>query len=109
MANGLGGKVRGTITRKRITKDNIEESVIDLVIVSSDMVNQIKSVHIDEDKIKVLTSITRSKKGVVKKESDHNSIETIFNIQWVKKEKPQRLELFNFKDEAGQIKLTKNY
>ena len=30
VANGLSGKVKGTITRKRVTKDSIEESVIDL-------------------------------------------------------------------------------
>ena len=66
--NGLGGRVKGAITRKRVTKNNIEESIIDLVIVSRDMVNHIESVHIDEDKIKVLTSITKTKKGVVKRE-----------------------------------------
>ena len=63
VANGIRGKVTGTITRKRITKDKNEKSVIDLVIVSSDMVSEIESVHIDEDKIKVLTSITNTKKG----------------------------------------------
>ena len=104
VANGISGKVKGTITRKRSTKDNIEESVIDFVIVSSDMVTHIESVHIDEEKIKVLTSITHTKNGVVKKESDHNSIETKFNIKWEKKEIPQRQEIFNFKDKEGQKK-----
>ena len=82
MANRIIGKVKGTITRKRTTKNNIEESVIDLVIVSKDIVNSIESIHIDEEKLKVLTSITHTKKGVVKQESDHNSIETKFNITW---------------------------
>ena len=81
VANGIRGKVTGTITRKRITKDNNEKSVIDLVIVSSDMVSEIESVHIDEDKIKVLTSITNTKRGVITKESDYNSIETRFKLQ----------------------------
>ena len=88
VANGISDKVKGTITRKRSTKDHIEESVIDLVILSDDMVKYIDSVHIDEEKIKVLTSLTHTKKGVIKKESDHNSIETIFN----------------FKDKEGQKK-----
>ena len=101
VANGIIGKVKGTITRKQTTKNSIEESVIDLVIVSKDMVNSIESVHIDEEKLKVLTSITHTKKGVVKQESDHNYIETKFNIKWTKKEKPQRLEIFNFKDKNG--------
>ena len=98
VANGISDKVKGTITRKRSTKDHIEESVIDLVIVSADMVKYIESVHIDEEKLKVLTSFTHTQKGVIKKESDHNSKETRFNIEWEKKVKPQRLEIFNFKD-----------
>ena len=67
VANGLGGRVKGAITRKRVTKNNIEESIIDLVIESRDMVNHVESVHIDEDKIKVLTSITNTKKRCGKK------------------------------------------
>ena len=108
VANGISEKVKGTVTRKIITKDHIEESVIDLVIVSTDMVNHIESVHIDEEKIKVLTSLTHTKKGVVKKESDHNSIEIRLNIEWEKKEKPQRLEILNFKDKEGQKKIAQN-
>ena len=104
MANRISDKVKGTITRKRSTKDHIEKSVIDLGIVSDDMVKYIDSVHIDEEKLKVLTSLTHTKKGVIKKESDHNFIETIFDIEWKKKEKPHRLKIFNFKDKEGQKK-----
>ena len=92
------------LTRKRITKYIIEERVIDLVIGSSDMVNQIESVHIDEKNINVLTSITNTKKGVIKKAIYHNSIETRFNIKWDKKQKPQCLEISNFKDQEGHKK-----
>ena len=105
VANEIIRKVSVTMTIKRNTKDNIEESVIDLVIVSSDVINHVESVHIDEDRIKVLTNITHTKNGLVKKESDHNCIKTKFNIKWEKKEKPQRLEIFNFKDKEGKNKL----
>ena len=38
VANGLADKCTGLITRKRITKDSIEESVIDHVLMSEDLV-----------------------------------------------------------------------
>ena len=80
----MRGKADGVITRKRDTSDRIEESAIDLVLTSWDIVNSIVSIQIDEQKDKVLTSITKTKRGIVKKESDHNSIITKFNIEWAK-------------------------
>ena len=59
--------MKGAITRKRVTKNNIEESIIDLVIVSRDMVNHIESVHIDEDKKSTHKYKKKTKKSVVKK------------------------------------------
>ena len=75
-----------------------------MVIVSSDMVEHIVKMHIDEGRSNVLTSLTNTNKGVVKHESDHNSITTQFNINWTKKDKPKRLETFNFQDKIGQEK-----
>ena len=74
VANGIRGKVKGVITRKRVTKERTEESVIDMLILSNDMVEPLVEMHIDEAKENVLTRITRTKKGVIKKDSDHNSI-----------------------------------
>ena len=104
MVNCLKGKVKGVITRKRVTKNSTEESAIDLVIVSSDMVEHIEGMHIDEEKLNVLTSVTKTEQGVVKHESDHNSLTINFNIKWNQKEKPIRLEIFNFKDKDEQKK-----
>ena len=63
VANGLKGKVKGVITQKRITKNSTEESGIDLAIVSNDMVEHVLSIDIDEHKLNVVTSITKTKKN----------------------------------------------
>lgn len=83
VVNGMEGKCSGVITRVRSTDDgNIEKSAIDLVIVSSDMVEYIVSLQIDEARKNVLTKVTKNKKGDVKiQESDHNILETSLNIK----------------------------
>ena len=102
VANGITEKCSGVITRKKITKIGTQESAIDLVLISSDMVEHLVAMHIDENKEKVLTSITNSKNGVIRHESDHNSIETEFDIKWEEKPQTKMIELFNFKDKEGQ-------
>ena len=42
VGNGLAGKSRGTITRARNTVDGEEKSVIDLVLLSSDLVDNLE-------------------------------------------------------------------
>ena len=73
MANGVEEKSHGVITRRRNTNTNIKESLIDLVLLSNDLVQNLVSITIDEEKDHVLASITSSKKGVITNESDHNS------------------------------------
>ena len=102
VANGIKGKSKGVITRHRNTRSNSEESAIDFVIISSDLTNALVSLHIDDERKSVLTSITHTRKGIVKHESDHNSILTQINIKWEKKKEPDRIEVFNFKDIEGQ-------
>ena len=62
--NGLTNKCTGTITRQRTTTDNIEKSVIDYVIVSRDLGKHIKNMHIDEDRLNVLTRSLRDRKNL---------------------------------------------
>ena len=94
----------GAITRRRVTRNRIEESCIDVVIFSSDMNNNFVSLHIDEAKQHILTKITNSKKGTVTKESDHNVLITEFNnIQALEKEK-NKVELYNLKNLECQAK-----
>ena len=73
VANG-SRRCSGLITRQRITTTRTEKSCIDLLIFSNDIRNQFKSLLIDEERKYVLTRITNTKRGVVKKESDHNAL-----------------------------------
>ena len=98
VANGLR-KCEGTITRKRVTTQRTEESVISYVLLSADLSEHIESIHIDEKRQHVLTRLTKTKRGVVKKESDHNVIETKLKLIWNRKEKPEPKEtMFNLKN-----------
>ena len=66
VVNGLE-PCHGTITRTRKAKNIIEKSVIDIVIVSSDLVKDTESLEIDESRKHVLTRIRRPRKALSKK------------------------------------------
>ena len=102
VTNGITDKCTGVITRKRVTKNGIQESTIDLVLLSCDMLEDLVSIHIDEEKKNILTSITKTKNVTSKHESDHNSIETKFDIKWEEKSNAHREEVFNFNDSEGK-------
>ena len=59
-------KSSGVITRKRSTVQRIEESAIDFVCISCDLVNPLVSIDIDEGRNHVLTSITKTLNGTKK-------------------------------------------
>ena len=104
VANGLM-QCEGTITRKRVTTQRTEESVISYVLISENLRRHIESVHIDEKRHNVLTRITKTKRGYSKKESDHNLIETKLKLPWNNKEKPEPKEtMFNLKNKDCQKK-----
>ena len=94
----------GTITRKRVTKNRVEQSAIDIVLFSSDMLDSLVSVNIDEKRKYVLTKVIRNKKGLKKQESDHNPIITEFKLHFKKAEEDEKLELYNLKNKEGQEK-----
>ena len=104
VVNGLEQVCRGLITRERTTVDSVEKSIIDFVIVSQDIVQSISSMMIDDDRRHVLTKLSKTKKGVIKKESDHNTIVTELKIKWKPHSKLQKKEMFNLKDKIGQEK-----
>ena len=87
---------------QRITKNAIEKSIIDFVILSEDLKKDVKAIIIDDERNHVLTRITKTKNGVVKVESDHNMIFAKLNMKWDKKISNQRHELFNLKNEECQ-------
>ena len=102
--NNSDMKCKGKITRRRITNNTKEESIIDFVIVCDIMEHMISEVNIDEEKHHILTRYTKTKRGVKIKESDHNSIITKVNVSLNMNKNTNRVEMYNFKDSEGLLK-----
>ena len=94
VANGTS-TCKGSITRKRVTKNIIEISAIDIVMFSSDLMECLVNMEIDEQRKYVLTKVIKSKTGIKVKENDHNTIVTEFNLKLHDREPKQRLEIYN--------------
>jgi hypothetical protein len=97
-------KAKGKITRKRTTTNKVEESIIDVVLVSSDLEEQIECLEIDEDRKHVLSRIRKTKRGNVHKESDHNVLLTTFKQTVVSTKKKDKTEIYNLKNKECQHK-----
>ena len=102
VANG-NIKCKGTITRKRTTKKRVEQSVIDIVLLSKDMEETLVEMEIDEDRKFVLTKVAKTKNGVKVHHSDHNTILVEFNIM-LEKHKHEKLEIYALKNKESQEK-----
>ena len=101
VANGSDKSI-GNITRKRTTKYRVEESVIDVVLLSHDMMKHFVSFHVDEDKKHVLTRVTNTKKGVKIKENYHNVLQTTFNLEVLEHIDKDQTEIYNLKNAENQ-------
>ena len=95
-------KCVGVITRKRVTVDGTEESIIDHQIISEDLKDELESLLVDEERNHVLTKTTKTKNGVVKKQSDLNPLVSKFKMTWNKRVKSGRIEMFNLKNKDCQ-------
>ena len=93
-------KCSGTITRKRVTKQRTEESVIDVVLISSELKEHLVSIHIDEERKHVLSKISKTKKGTRIKESDHNTIISQFDCKVATSKKKEKIEVYNLKQNS---------
>ena len=102
VGNGLSDRCYGSITRKRVTKDNCEESIIDHLLITEDLKSEFESLTIDEEQKHVLTSVTKTKHGTKKQKSDHNVLVSKFNITWSRKLKSNRIEMYNLKNTECQ-------
>ena len=97
-----GSKVcEGLITRCRKIKkkndgENIERSIIDLVITSNNLFNQVIKMKVFEQRENVLHRVIRNKNDDKKVESDHNNILTELNVE-IPPPKLQRKEFYNLK------------
>ena len=96
-------KCKGTITRRRVTKKTVEESAIDLVLISCDMMESLVEMKIYERRQHVLTKMTKTKTGVKIKESDHNVITTEFNLEAMHMDK-EKSEMYNLNNKENQQK-----
>ena len=81
----------GLITRRRTTVNGEENSVIDFLLFSSELLPLLKSVSVDEKRKYTLTRFGLEKGIKVVKESDHNLIVAHFEfvVQNVKKERKE--------------------
>ena len=103
VANG-SEKCKGLITRERSTKERTERSCIDIVMFSNDLKKHFKYLHIDDARKHVLTRITKTKKGVVIKESDHNVLITEFTCELNSTDTNRKVEVYNLKNVECQKK-----
>ena len=111
VVNGIEDKCFGTITRSRITVDGVEKSIIDHVFISEDLRNDLEALKIDEENEHALYKIRKTKNGVKKTKSDHNSLISTFKLSWNNRIKTNRIEVYNLKNPNCQMKfkeLTEN-
>ena len=102
VANSVTTKCKGVITRRRTIEGGVEESVIDFVIISADLLDDMEELIIDEEKKHALKKITHGKNTVRKVTSDHNVMLAKFNLTIPKKEPNKKVEVFNFKNKSNQ-------
>ena len=92
---------QGLITRRRKTSKGLEEAVLDFFVICNRISRFIVKMTVDEEKQFVLSRYGKEKGKYIKKDSDHNTMILDMDISYFLK-KPDRIELFNFKDTEGQ-------
>ena len=90
----------GLITRRRICKGVVEESVLDFFVVCHRVLPFVNKMVIDERKKYILTNYQLANSGGKSKDSDHFTEFIDLDIKLIS-EKPERVDIFNFKDEQS--------
>ena len=103
VANGLQEKREGLITREKDTVNGLKKSVIDFVIISSDLLEHMDKIHIDDQRLHVLTKNRRTKNGIDYSESDHNIINTKFKLTWSLNQR-NIIEVFKYNDKIRKVR-----
>ena len=94
---------KGLITRRRLRDGKLEESILDFFVVCAKVLPYIISMEIDESKKYVLTNYEQARKGGKVSDTDHAT--EILDVDMdILVEKPERREIFNFKDRESQEK-----
>ena len=91
----------GLITRKRNKKNKMENSVLDFFVVCERVLPFVVKMKIDEAKQFILTNYASAKYGGEAKDSDHFTQYLDLNLK-VKSEKPERKEVYDFKNNKSQ-------
>ena len=94
---------KGAITRMRITKQSVEESILDYLITCDKLSECIEEMFIDEAQTFSLMKYASTKGNQKIIKSDHNVMFASFNMQFQNViYKKQRNELFNLKNKECQ-------
>ena len=93
----------GLITRSRLRGGKLETSVLDFFVICDRVLPFITKMVIDEEKKFVLNNYEQVRKGGIAVDSDHHIQIMDLELE-IKSEKPERIEIFNFKNEEGQQK-----
>ena len=91
----------GLITRMRNKNNKIERSVLDFFVVCERVLPFVVKMHIDESKKFILTNYASAKNGGQAKDTDHFTQYLDLNLK-VEREKPERIEIYDFKNIDGQ-------
>ena len=95
---------RGLITRQRdLINGKHEKSVIDFVVVCTNVLPYITEMVIDEGKKYITTNYTQSKGNVKAINSDHNTLFVDMTLKTIPMKEHKR-EIYNLKNLEGQIK-----
>ena len=92
----------GLITRTRVCNGVIQKSVLDFFVVCHRVLPFIRRMVIDEHKEHILTNYKKARKGEKAVDSDHYTEYMDVDLKLLS-EKPERIELFNFKDKKAQV------
>ena len=90
----------GLITRRRLKNEVLEESILDFFVVCSSVLPYVTRMVIDETKNHILTNYHPAKTSGKAVDSDHMTEYMDVNLKF-SKVRPERQEMFNFKDKEG--------
>ena len=91
----------GLITRERNKNGKLEQSVLDFFVVCNLLLPYVKKMVIDEDRKFILTNYEQVQKGGKAADTDHMTEYMDLDLK-VETEKPERRELWNFKNKEAQ-------
>ena len=92
----------GLITRTRSSLGQVQNSIIDFFVVCERVLPHVTKMIIDNNRQYTLTNYKGAKHGKKAVDSDHMMLCITINLN-ITPQKPQRLQLFDFKNKNGQV------